>query len=90
MYINESHERNIPEVMGNSLKSRLSLSRCTVAPGIARVSRVLSQVSTYFAICMTLLQIVLKGCHRPEALFQPVRLLEVGLAHKRCAYLGKR
>ena len=69
MCINESHERNIPEVMWDSM--RLSyLSRCTVAMRIAQVNKTLSQVSTYFSICMTLLRTALKGYRRQEALFQ--------------------
>ena len=68
--VNERHERNIPEVMRNQSKERLSVSQCTITLRIARVHRARSQVSTFFSTCMTLLQIALEGCHRQEELFQ--------------------
>ena len=69
--INESHERNIPEVtVWTGKRKWISLSPCTIAVRIMRVNRALSQVSTSFSIYTSLLQAALKGCRRREELFQ--------------------
>ena len=70
MCINESQERNIPEVMWNWKRNRISPSPCTVSIRVAQVNRVPSRVSTFCSTCMAPLQRALEGCRRQEALFQ--------------------